>query len=225
MNMKTIATGLVSAAVIAAAAYWMTLGDQAPGPALAQETTTQEDGTPIDTSGIIEMTMGPSDAKVTIVEYASYTCPHCANFHKNQFKNLKAEFIDTNQVHFVYRDVYFDRFGLWASIVARCGGPERFFGISDMLYMQQREWLASGNDPMQVVNNLRTIGKVAGLDDETLDACLEDNAKAQALAVWFQENVGRDDISSTPTLLINGKKYSNMSYDDLKKIILEELGS
>ena len=184
------------------------------GPAVAQEASP-------DTSQIVEMTMGPEDAKVTIIEYASFTCPHCANFHKGPLKQLKADYIDTDKIHFIYRDVYFDRFGLWASMVARCGGPEKFFGISDMLYEQQREW--TQGEPAAIADNLRRIGKVAGLEPDAVEACLNDTEKAKALVAWYQQNAEADAVESTPTLVINEQKYSNMAYDDLKAIIEEKL--
>jgi protein-disulfide isomerase len=117
--------------------------------------------------------------------------------------------------------VYFDRFGLWASMVARCGGEEKFFGISDMLYEQQREW--TDGQPAEIADNLRRIGKVAGIEPDALDACLNDEAKAKALVAWYQENAEAHDVNSTPTLIINEQKYSNMAYDDLKAIIEEKL--
>jgi len=184
------------------------------GAGQAQEAT-------IDTSGIVEMTMGAEEAKVTIVEYASFTCPHCANFHKGPLKQLKADYIDTDKVHFTYRDVYFDRFGLWAAMVARCAGPEKFFGIADMLYEQQREW--TQGEPAQIADNLRRIGKVAGIALDALEACLNDNENAKALVAWYQANAEADGVESTPTLIINDQKYNNMPYDDLKAIIEEKL--
>jgi protein-disulfide isomerase len=186
-------------------------------PALAQETTTAtSDGAPGDFS------LGSPDAPVKIVEYASYTCPHCAAFHANVFKNLKAEYIDTGKVHFTLREVYFDRYGLWAAMVARCGGEMRYFGIHDMLFDQQQEWAAS-QDPMQVVQNLRTIGLAAGLDNAALDACLNDQAKAEALIAQFEKNMAADDVKGTPTIFVNGTKHSNMAWEDLKALIDAEL--
>ena len=186
-------------------------------PALAQETTTAtSDGAPGDFS------LGSPDAPVKIVEYASYTCPHCAAFHANVFKNLKAEYIDTGKVHFTLREVYFDRYGLWAAMVARCGGEMRYFGIHDMLFDQQQEWAAS-QDPMQVVQNLRTIGLAAGLDNAALDACLNDQAKAEALIAQFEKNMAADDVKGTPTIFVNGSKHSNMAWEDLKALIDAEL--
>lgn len=219
--------GAAAVAAIAAGAWWTNSAPVATtelpyGAVNAQENS---DAAEIDTSSIVEMTLGADDAPVTIVEYASFTCPHCANFHKNAFKQLKADFIDTGKVKFIYRDVYFDRFGLWASMVARCGGQERFFGISDMLYNQQKEWVAGGNDPVEIANNLRRIGKVAGLEEEQLEACLNDQDKAKTLVAWYQEHAGADDITGTPTLIIDGKKHSNMSYSDLKTLIEGKLDS
>jgi len=169
------------------------------------------------------MTLGDADAPVTLVEYASFTCPHCANFHDSQFKKLKTDYIDTGKVHFIYRDVYFDRLGLWAALVARCD-PERFFGVSDLLYSQQRDWIGEG-DPNAVVENLRRIGRVAGLDEEGLNTCLADNDKARTLVAWYQQNAEADEINSTPSLMIDGKKYSNMTYDELSAIIDKKLAA
>ncbi len=172
---------------------------------------------------IVEMSLGAPDAPVEIFEYASFTCPHCADFHDNQFKKLKAEYIDTGKVHFTYRDVYFDRVGLWASLLARCESP-RFFGVSDLIYSKQREWLDS-RDPVELAGNLRKLGLVAGLSEERIDACMQDGDKAKALVDWFETNAKADDIDSTPSLIINGTKYSNMAYPELKKIIDKELGN
>jgi len=169
-----------------------------------------------------DMVLGNPDATVEVIEYASYTCPHCASFHANQFKDIKKNYIDTGKIKFVYREIYFDRFGLWASMIARCGGDMRFFGVTEMLYETQREWTAGG-DPAQIAQNLRGIGKVAGLNDETLDACMNDGATAQALVSWFEENSARDEITSTPSFVINGEKFSNMSYADFAKVLDEKL--
>lgn len=169
---------------------------------------------------IVDMQMGNPDASVTVIEYASYTCPHCANFSKGPMKQLQADYIDTGKINFIYREVYFDRFGLWASMLARCD-ESRFFGISDMLYEEQREWAAGA--PADIADNLRKLGKVAGLNDENLEACLADGEKAQALYGWFQENAEADDITSTPSFVINGTKYSNMNYEDFSAVLEEKL--
>ncbi len=175
-----------------------------------------------DTSGIVEMTLGSDDAPVTVVEYASFTCGHCASFHMDQLQKLKKDYMETGKVKYVYRDVYFDRIGLWASMLARCESP-RFFGLVDLLYTKQGEWL-KGNDPVAFSRNLKKLGKVAGMDEAKIDACMQDADKAKALVAWFEANRAADDISATPSLIINGKKHSNMSYPELKKVLDAELG-
>ncbi|KJZ19307.1 DsbA family protein [Loktanella sp. S4079] len=188
-----------------------------PGAANAQEATGE-------LPEVIEMVVGNPLAKVEVIEYASFTCPHCASFNANQHKLLKENYIDTNLIRFVYREVYFDRPGLWASMIARCtDNTEFFFAFSDLLYQQQREWLASG-DPATIIQDLRRLGKTAGLDDAALDACLSDAAKAEALYTWYQDNAERDGINSTPSFMIDGEKYSNMNYDEFAAILDEKLG-
>ncbi len=209
---------------VTSAAIALTLGAQfgaAPdrntfvGAAYAQEAE-------VDVSTIQEMTLGAEDAPVTIIEYASYTCPHCAAFHEGPYKQLKEEFIDTGKVKFIYREVYFDRFGLWASMVARCGGEDKFFGINDLLYKGQSTWSRAGDAPA-IVGELRKIGLLAGLEPEQLDACLQDGTKAQTLVTWYQQNAEADDISSTPSFIVNGRKVSNLGYDDFRELIEDEL--
>ncbi|HEX9856799.1 MAG TPA: DsbA family protein [Paracoccaceae bacterium] len=186
--------------------------------AQAQETTAPDAVLP----EVPELAIGAADAPVTITEYASYTCPHCANFHEAVFKPLKADYIDTGKVRFIFREVYFDRYGLWASIVARCGGEMRYFGISGILFETQKEWAAS-DDANVVVENLKKIGRTAGMSDETMAQCFEDGAMAQAMVATFQSNMEADGVEGTPTLFINGAKHANMSYADLKAIIDAEL--
>ncbi|MBZ0128883.1 MAG: DsbA family protein [Rhodobacteraceae bacterium] len=164
---------------------------------------------------VVEMSLGAEDAPITIVEYASFTCPHCATYHKDVFGRLKAEYVDTGKARIVIRDVYFDRFGLWAAMLARCGGAEKFFGVSDLIYNRQREW-TSGESNAEIVQNLMKLGRLAGMEDDQMNACLQDNAMAQALVAEYQKNAEADDINSTPSFVINGKKYANMAYPDFK---------
>ena len=188
----------------------------AASPVFAQETATAvaEPG---------DFSLGSPDAPVKIVEYASYTCPHCAAFHAAVFKDLKKDYIDTGKVQFTLREVYFDRYGLWAAMVARCGGDMRYFGIHDMLFDQQQDWANPEQTPEQAVAKLRTIGITAGLDGAALDACLNDQAMAEALIARFQTNMEADGVEGTPTIFVNGAKHANMPYADLKAIIDAEL--
>ena len=213
---------ILAVAVAGAAGIWLASpAPQASLPALSMTAEAQE-AADIDTSTVEEMALGEADAPVTVIEYASFTCPHCATFHEQVFPDLKADYIDTGDIRFVHREVYFDRYGLWAGMVARCGGEERYFGIADLIYERQREW--TQGEPTEVVASLRRIGKTAGLTDEQLDACLSDGQKAQTLVAWYQENAQEDGIEATPTFMIDGEKYSNMPYADFAEILDGKLG-
>jgi len=177
-----------------------------------------------DTSSIPDMVLGAEDAPVTMVEYASFTCPHCASFHAGAYKELKADYIDTGKVKFIYREVYFDRPGLWASLMARCGGQEKFFGIIDLIYKGQSNWARAG-EPAAIVDELRKIGRLAGLDGDKLEGCLQNADMAQTLVAWYQENVDRDGITATPSFMINGQRHANMAYGELRKVLDSEIGS
>lgn len=201
--------------------------EQAQAESLLGAANAQEALGDIDTSSVVEMQLGNPDAPVTVIEYASYTCPHCASFHAGAYKQLKADYIDTGKINFVYREVYFDRFGLWASAIARCAGtPETFFGITDMLYTSQAEWArAGGGDPAQIADELRKIGRLAGLSGDTLEACLTDADSLRTLVAWYQQNAAEDGINSTPSFVINGTKYNNMAYSEMSRLIEEAAGS
>ena len=162
----------------------------------------QETNAPASDAAAVEVqdfSIGDPAAKVKIIEYASFTCPHCADAHKTIWKDLKKNYIDTGKVYFTYREVYFDRYGLWAAIMARCGGEMRYFGIVDVLFDTQKEWSAS-EDPK-----------------------VKDAPKAEAMVAHFKKNFDADGIEGTPSFMINGTKHSNMSYEDMAKIIDEEL--
>ena len=211
---KKLATAAATLALIAGMGF---------AAAQAQETTTAP-ATTTEASAITvaDYGIGATDAPVKIVEYLSFTCPHCAHFHADVYPKLKADYIDTGKVRLEYHEVYFDRYGLWAAMMARCGGEMRYFGITDILYDTQSDWAAS-DDPAAVVASLKKIGRTAGMDDATLDACMNDGATASALVAHYEANFKADGIEGTPTFIINGTKHSNMTYEDMKALIDAEL--
>lgn len=221
MNRRTLLVAAGGAAVVAGAGWMVTRPDPVTGLLPGAANAQANDGAlPV----ITDMVLGNPEAAVEVIEYASYTCPHCATFHANQFPQLKANYIDSGKIRFVYREVFFDRPGLWASLIARStGNPDFFFSFSSMLYEQQRDWLASG-DPATIVQELRRLGKVAGLDDAALDAALSDAAQAEALYTWYQANAEADGIRSTPSFMINGQLYSNMAYPEFAAILDAQIG-
>lgn len=211
-----------AAAIVAAGGAYVYTRKDTNAPDLMS--VSAQEAAEVDTSHIQDMVLGSADAPVTMIEYASYTCPHCAAFHKNVFPQLKADYIDSGKVRFIYREVYFDRYGLWAAMVARCGGEAKYFGISDIFYEEQREWL-NADSPAEIADNLRTIGKRAGITDAELDSCLSNADEAQALVARYQLQSEEHGIRSTPSFVIGDETYSNMSYDDMRALLDEQLGA
>lgn len=212
-NRRSLMIMLPAAAAGAAYGFWPR-SDADSLPAFDLRANAQEAGVDIQ-----DMSMGDPDAPVKVIEYASFTCPHCANFHRDTFKGFKADYIDTGKVHFTHREVFFDRYGLWAAMMARCGGQERYFGLIDLVYATQSDWARLEN-PADVAGALKRIGLQAGLDSATLDACMQDATMAQSLVGWYQENAGRDGIQSTPSFMINGEMHSgNMSLSALGALV------
>ena len=171
---------------------------------------------------IIDMVQGAEDAPITVIEYASFTCPHCARFHSDVYKLLRKNYIDTGKVKFIFREVYFDKYVMWASMIARCSGPDRFFGMTDLILNSQSTWARAGDD-LAIVEALRKIGRLSGMQDAALDSCLQDGEKLRALVGWYKENAQRDGIQSTPSFLIDGQPYKNMDYEEFAKILDEKL--
>lgn len=166
---------------------------------------------------IIEMVLGFDEAPVTLELYASFTCPHCANFHNDVLAQLRRDYVATGRVRVIYRDVFLDRPGLWASMMARCAGPDRFYDAADLLYHNQSVW-SRGETP-QILGFLAEIGSRVGMSDADLEACYTNAAMAENLVAWSDEHRREDNITSTPTLIIDGDMYPNMAYDDLKDAV------
>ncbi|MBT0957820.1 DsbA family protein [Alphaproteobacteria bacterium KMM 3653] len=210
-------------ATVVATLPWAVMAQTTTEEAPAETAEVAEDAVEAEAPQVLDMTMGQEDAPVTVIEYGSFTCPHCASFHVNTFSQIKENYIETGKVKFIHREVYFDRYGLWAGMMARCAGPERYFALTDLIYTQQGDWV-SGGDAAGIAANLRKMGLTSGMDPETLDACMSDGAKAQALVNTFEENRVADDVTSTPTFIINGEKFTNMSFEDFAEVLDDKLG-
>ncbi len=164
--------------------------------------------------------LGPKNAKVVIVEYASLTCGHCSEFHTLVLPQLRKEFVDTGKVRYVYRDFPLDRLSLGAAMVARCAGKDNFFGFIDTFYRVQSQW-AEATDPISALNKLARLG---GMDQNTFDRCLTNKNIQDAILSRRLEAVKEFDVRSTPTVFINGDKYSGgMPLVQFQKIIRDRL--
>ncbi len=165
-----------------------------------------------------DVVLGDDAAPVTVIEYASFTCPHCARFHATTWPRFKAEYIDTGKVRFILREVYLDRYGLWASMTARCGGADAFYPMADQFLKKQNVWAKAPEG--QIGGEIQKIGRLNGLSASQLDACLSDQDYAKALIEAYQQNSAADDVRSTPTFLINGEKHEgNLSFDEFSALV------
>ncbi len=169
-----------------------------------------------------DIALGAEDAPLTVVEYASFTCSHCANFHTENWPRLKEQYVDTGKVKFIQREVYFDAVGLWAGILARCGGDEKYYAVSDMLFSQQSDWI-SGGTSQAIAENLRRIGSAAGFSTEEMDSCWADEAQVERMLATFQQHSEADGVEATPTFIIGGEKVPNQAWADMKEIIEAKL--
>ncbi len=155
--------------------------------------------------------LGKADAPITIFEFFSLTCPHCAEFSEQTFPKLKAEWIDTGRAKLVFRDFPLDRNALKAALVARCGPPERYPAFVETLFQQQSVW-GSLSDPAPA---LRRIARLGGIGDDQFDKCLSDDAMSQSIVAGEYEAQKSYGVDSTPTFFINGKKVMGaLPYDD-----------
>jgi protein-disulfide isomerase len=151
-----------------------------------------------------EQILGDPDAPVTIIEYASLTCPHCAEFHNEVLPELKERYIAPGKVRLIYRDFPLDQMALAAAALAHCAGSDRYFSMLDVLFETQSSW-ARADDPIAA---LKRLGKLGGLTEEEMDACLADQELTDGILQTRLAGQNEFDISSTPTFVIDGKTYA-----------------
>jgi protein-disulfide isomerase len=155
--------------------------------------------------------LGDPKAPITMIEYASFTCPHCAHFHTQVLPEIKKKWIDTGKVKLVYRDFPLDQVAAKAAQIAECAGKDRYFGVIDLIFRGQQQWAASQDPIAELAKPLR----IAGLGDAEIKACLANDAKANEVVADFRggEAIG---VNSTPSLFINGTLYKGArSVDEL----------
>ncbi len=151
-----------------------------------------------------DMALGNPAAKVTVIEYASATCPHCARFNNDVFPGFKAKYIDTGRIHYVFREFLTPppEVAAAAFLTARCAGKDKYFSVLDAVFKAQTQMFTSGD----IKGTLLGIAQSAGLTEAQFNACINDNAALTALNNRVQSYTDKDGIDSTPTFVINGKK-------------------
>ena len=151
-----------------------------------------------------DMELGAKGAPVTIIEYASMTCSHCANFHMGPFKELKAKYIDTGKVRIIFREFPFDPVALQASMLARCVGEKRYFGMLNVLFKSQAKW-ANSSEPQQA---LAKIARLGGFTEARFKACMTNQDLADIILKSRLNGSKKFGVDSTPSFIVNGVKTS-----------------
>ena len=163
-----------------------------------------------------DMALGPQDAKVTITEYASMTCPHCANFNETVFPKIKSTYIDTGKVRYVFREFPLDIKAAAGSMLARCIAKDdapKFYAVIDLLFRQQNDWVIKNT-----TETLTRIGKQAGLSQQQVEDCLKDQTLLDKIAA--DQKYANDvlKVNSTPTFFINGEMLKGeTSFEEFSK--------
>jgi protein-disulfide isomerase len=163
-----------------------------------------------------DMMQGNPNSPVTVIEYASMTCSHCAGFHKHTYPRLKENYIDTGKINFVFREFPLDAYALEASIMARCAGEDRYFEIVHEVFERQEEWILASS-PSKIRNRLRGIGEDLGITESMYKTCQDDEALQKRIAAKAAEGRTRYDVNGTPAIVVNGQlveggaNYNNLA--------------
>ena len=161
-----------------------------------------------------DMAQGDEKAPVTIIEYASMTCPHCAAFHATTYPELKKRYIDTGKVRFIFREFPLDQLALAGFLLARCAGPDKYFPMIDTLFQLQKEWVTQ-----KPLGPLLAIAKQAGMSEQAFNECLQDKKLIDGIEEVRQRAI-KLNVQSTPSFFVNGKPMrGNYSIEEFEKAI------
>ena len=189
--------------------------------AIAQNAAAADVAKPVS---LPDMALGPADASVTITEYASMTCPHCARFNEEVFPKIKTQYIDAGKVRYVFREFPLDIKAAAGSMLARCIAKTdagKYFAVVDLLFKQQNEWAGP-----KTTETLKRIGKQAGLTEQNVEDCLKDQALLDKIAADQKYANEVLKVNSTPTFFINGEMLKGeTSFDEFSKHITPLLKS
>jgi protein-disulfide isomerase len=169
-----------------------------------------------------ERFLGAEDAPVTMIEYSSLTCPHCADFHTATLPKIKEQYVTPGKLRLVYRDFPLDPLAMAAAMLPHCAGDDRYFGLLEALFRTQPTWARS----QEPAKELERLSRFAGLSSAEFQACLNNNDLLQAIQRRAEAARSEYNITSTPTFLINGQKIVGASgFEEFQRVIEQQLGS
>jgi protein-disulfide isomerase len=169
----------------------------------------------METGVLPDQILGKEDAPVTVIEYASMTCGHCAMFHTNTYPEFKKRYVDTGKAKYILREFPLDPLAAGAFMLARCAGKDRYFPLVETLFQQQRNWVVQ-----KPIEPLFAIAKQAGFTQQSFDACLQDQKMLDAIEWVRARGADKFKVDSTPTFFINGKIFKGaLSIEDMAKAI------
>ncbi len=209
----TAALSLTGVAALAGVSPFRLIGD-----AMAQSTGAATAADVAKPVSLPDMALGPANSPVTITEYASMTCSHCAAFNEKVFPQLKTEFIDTGKIRYIFREFPLDIKAAAGSMLSRCianGDAPKYFAVTDLLFRQQNDWVLKNT-----TETLKRIGKQAGLSGDAVEACLKDQALLDKIAADQKYANEVLKVNSTPTFFINGEMLKGeTSFEEFAKRI------
>jgi len=168
-----------------------------------------------------DMVLGKDDAPVTIIEYASMTCSHCATFHNTTYPALKSKYIDTGKVKYILREFPLDPLAAGAFMLARCAGKDKYYPMVEVLFQKQKDWVVQ-----KPIEPLMAIAKQAGFTEESFNSCLQDQKMLEGIEQVRTRASEKLGVNSTPTFFINGKVHrGSLTIEELEKQIAPLLKS
>ena len=163
-----------------------------------------------------EIVLGNKEAKITIIEFASMTCVHCAEFHQNIFPKINEKYIKTGKVKFIFRHFPLDKQALFASILIKCAPDDKHYDFIKLIFKTRAKWI-SGEE--QFIQKLKNVGKMGGLAENKIESCFKNETIVDEIIESSSMAEKKFNISSTPSFIINEKKYTAMSFEGFEKVL------
>jgi protein-disulfide isomerase len=225
---RIVVVGVAVLVVALGIGLWVTQGGNQPSSTGADASSGL--GTPLkdavrtavyQADGLLpEAVQGSATAPLTVIEYASLTCPHCAAFQRETLPSVKTDYVETGKVKLIYRDFPLDNLAMGAALLAHCSGPDRYFGFVEILFRSQTTWVMAQNPRQELIK----VARLANMSNDQAEACLADDKLLKAIQERAKTASEKFGVDSTPTFFVGNRKVSGeIPYADFKKILDAEM--